>query len=39
MLLVAAAVLVWPSGQPARSTRTANGQLLAGLREYVARRG
>jgi limonene-1,2-epoxide hydrolase len=39
MLLVAAAVLVWPSGQPPRSTRATDGQLLAGLREYVARRG
>jgi hypothetical protein len=39
MLLVAAAVVAWPSGRPERSTRTANGQLLAGLREYVARRG
>jgi hypothetical protein len=39
MLLVAAAVLVWPSCQPRSATRTANGQLLAGLREYVARRG
>lgn len=39
MLLVAAAVLVWPSSPPQRQTRTPNGQLLAGLREYVARRG
>ncbi|HLZ25780.1 MAG TPA: hypothetical protein VKV73_00490 [Chloroflexota bacterium] len=38
LLLVAAAVLVWPHA-PLQSRRTASGQLLEGLRAYVARRG
>jgi hypothetical protein len=39
LLLVAAAVLVWPQAAPMQPRRTASGQLLAGLRDYVARRG
>jgi MFS superfamily sulfate permease-like transporter len=39
LLLVAAAVLIWPQAAPMQPRRAASGQLLAGLREYVARRG
>jgi hypothetical protein len=39
LLLVAAAVLVWPQATPMQPRRAASGQLLAGLRDYVARRG
>jgi len=34
-----AAVLVWPQAAPLQPRRTASGQLLEGLRDYVARRG
>jgi hypothetical protein len=39
LLLVAAAVLVWPQATPLQPRRAATGHLLAGLRDYVARRG
>lgn len=39
LLLVAAAVLVWPQATPLQPQNAATGHLLAGLREYVARRG
>jgi hypothetical protein len=39
LLLVTAAVMVWPQTTPLRPRRAPNGQLLAGLRDYVARRG
>jgi uncharacterized protein (TIGR02246 family) len=40
LLLVMAAVMVWPSAEPLPAQRTPNGHvLLDGLREYVARRG
>jgi hypothetical protein len=32
-------VLVWPQGAPLQPRRAPTGQLLAGLRDYVARRG
>jgi hypothetical protein len=39
LLLVAAAVLVWPQSAPLRPRRAPSGHLLEGLRAYVARRG
>jgi hypothetical protein len=39
LLLVAGAVMVWPPSAPLPAPRPANGQLLSGLRDYVARRG
>jgi hypothetical protein len=39
LLLVAAAVLVWPQATPPQPRRAATGHLLQGLRDYVARRG
>jgi hypothetical protein len=39
LLLVAAAVLVWPQATPLQPRRAATGHLLQGLRDYVARRG
>jgi len=39
LLLVAAAVLAWPQTPPLQPRRTTTGHLLAGLRDYVARRG
>jgi hypothetical protein len=39
LLLVVAAVLVWPSATPLQPRRVMTGHLLRGLRDYVARRG
>ncbi|MDQ6673295.1 MAG: hypothetical protein M3069_21570 [Chloroflexota bacterium] len=39
LFLVAAAVLVWPHATPTPPPRPATHHLLAGLREYVDRRG
>jgi hypothetical protein len=39
LLLVTAAVMVWPQATPLQPRRAASGQLLAGLRDYIARRG
>ena len=39
LLLVAAAVMVWPSAEPVPAHPAAGSHLLDGLREYVARRG
>jgi hypothetical protein len=39
LLLVAGAVMVWPPTTALHAPRPANGQLLSGLRDYVARRG
>jgi hypothetical protein len=39
LLLVAGAVMVWPPTAQLHAPRPANGQLLSGLRDYVARRG
>ena len=39
LLLFTAAVLVWPQATPLQPRRAATGHLLAGLRDYVARRG
>jgi hypothetical protein len=39
LILVAAAVLVWPQPTPLQPRRAPTGHLLQGLRDYVARRG
>jgi hypothetical protein len=39
LVLVAAAVLIWPTGSSVRVPSAANGRLMGQLREYVARRG
>jgi hypothetical protein len=39
LVLVAAAVLIWPAAPGWRAPVRAQGQLMSGLREYVARRG
>jgi hypothetical protein len=38
-VLIAAAVMVWPAPTPPELRRPANEHLLAGLRDFVSRRG